>query len=213
MRILRWLVVVALVLVTTVVAVYVGRGLWVSSQVARAQDQAAADLTAGLPSGQAEAERDLGAVVRVAQAGEPSHVWRELVCEVDNQDAGMFLVDYYYQRCFIHSVAAIPAEGADPGNCESLPLPPRFRFSARVLVTTARPGDVDHCARRTIEDPRYVSSRASRLLEGTPATPSDLQASPYWVVAVVDTEVSKTELGCAPWKVLFCTLPVDAPTM
>ena len=142
-------------------------------------------------------------------------MWRELVCEVDNQDAGMFLVDYYYQRCFIHSVAVIPTgeHDANTNDCERRPVPRRFRFSGNALITIARPDEVGDCAAGTLELPFQIESRASRPLKGSAATLSELQASPYWVVAVANTEVSKTELGCAPWKVLFCVVPVGAPAM
>jgi len=212
---LRWLLVAAVVLMTAAAVVFVGRGLWVSRQVADAQDQALADLTAGLPAGRADAERDLDALVQAARAGEPSHMWRELVCEVDNQDAGMFLVDYYYQRCFLHSVAVIPAveHDADTNYCERRPVPRRVRFSGNALITIARPDEVGDCAAGTLELAFQIESRASRPLEGSAATLSELQASPYWVVVVANTEVSKTELGCAPWKVLFCEVPVGAPVI
>jgi hypothetical protein len=209
---LRWLV---LVLVTLGVGAYVGSGLWVSRQVAHAQDQAAADLHTSLPGGREDAERDLDALVLAAKSGEPTHVWRQLVCEVDSQDAGMFLVDYYYQRCFIHSVALIRTDGrgADVGSCESKPLPRQFRFSGAALITTSRPDEVADCAADTLMLSFQIESRASIPLGGSPVTLSQLQASPYWVVVVVDTEVSKTELGCAAWKVVFCSVPVDAPAV
>lgn len=215
MKILRWFLVVVVVLMTATAAIYGGRGLWVARQVAQAQDQALADLTASLSVGRADADRDLGALVQAARAGEPSHMWRELVCEVDNQDGSLFFVDYYYQRCFIHSVAVMPTgkHDVDTNECEHRQVPRRFRFSGNALITIARPGEVGDCAASILLLPFQIESRASQPLEGATVTLSELRASPYWVVAVVDTEVSKTELGCAPWKVIFCEVPVGAPKM
>ena len=75
MKTLRWLLVAAVVLMTAAAVVFVGRGLWVSRQVAHAQDQALADLTANLPDGRADAERDLDALVQAARRAVP-HVAR-----------------------------------------------------------------------------------------------------------------------------------------
>ena len=213
----RWSFVAAAGLVVALAVAYVARGVVLQQQVSRAVDQAARDVRDGLPAAERAAQGDLAVVVEAAGGAAPAFVWRELVCDVDNQDAGLFLVDHYVQRCVIHSVALIETEAVTrgAGYCDGPYADPTTPTMAAggSQITAVRAARATDCADVTLPMAWQVESRIVRPLEGSAPRPARLASSPAWLVAVADTSVSSTELGCSPWKLPFCWAPVDSPSL
>lgn len=220
---LRWCAITLVTIVLLAVGGYVFHGLEGASDVARAKRAAAAELAAALPASRAHAARDRDRVVAVAATewGRPAYTWQELECDLDTVDAG-WIVQYYVQECRIQSVDLIPVATAPGARCAWTPVPP-------LPVTTSGPGagppaaaihagpasafDDEHpyrfgCPGGIVGPPKYATSR---LLSGH--KPTSLDGSAAWVVVSVETDVSRTELGCDPWAVVFCSEPVDGPVL
>ena len=211
-RFLRCCAVVVLVVLLAAGTAYLVHGLHGAHEVAAAKQRAATDLAAALPAGERRAADDRRrARPGIHRLGRPSYSWQELRCDLATEDAG-WTVETYVQECRISSVALVPTAEATPGRCEYLGLagdaagsssPPAqvFRGTASAL---AADDPLTYCPDGVVAPPRIG---VGRLLSGH--RPADLGASPGWFVVVVDTDVSRSELGCDPWAIVFCTAPVD----
>lgn len=211
--------------VLVAVAAHVDHGLYAAANVAAAQRQAVRDLTAALPASTGRAARDRDRVRTALEApwGRPAHSWQELVCDLQSRDVG-WIPQTYEQTCRIRSVDLIPTRHTTGAGCERLPTlddarrgvgagsPDPLWAVEAALGPAAVVGGADPqaagCPDGITAPARY---RTSRLLTGT--RPATLRGSPAWVVVEVDTDVSRTDLGCDPWALLFCTPPVDAPVL
>lgn len=216
----RFLRVIAIVFVSGVVLlsiIYVTQGLDRRARVEKAKEQAAADLTAALPSAQRQATVERDRVrASLTQFGAPANAWQELVCELETNDRG-WIVDEYVQQCNIRSVDLFPTVNAAAGNCENLYFPD--------AATATRSGYVGVWQGQStvlaVEQPwghgcpdgltRPPLLGTSRMLHGQ--RPTSLSASHGWVVAVTVTPVVRTVLGCHPWKIVWCAEPIDTPVM
>lgn len=211
-------VVIGAIVLTPVLLVaggYVVSGIVGTVHVAKAKRQAADDIERALPASDAEAARhQVQLRGSLSDLGSPSYSWRELHCDLSSNDAG-WIVQNYEQDCRVRSVDLIPVAEASPGDCETLPSRTASDAALRTRVSRG-PGDVlsrpdalrSYCADGLTGPPRLG---VSRVIDGE--RPGDLTSSPGWVVAETTTPVSRTELGCSPWGVIFCESPVDEPVM
>jgi hypothetical protein len=196
---------------------YLTQGLVGSAHVKKAKEQAAADLTAALPSAQVEATAARERVrASLSQLGAPTNSWQELVCELETNDSG-WVVNEYVQQCDIRSVDLIPTTRAAAGDCENLYFPEAIQAANVGFVGVWRGRSTVLAAERSWEHncpdgltgPPLIGT--SRLLQGRRS--ENLSASSGWIVVVTTSSVSRTVLGCNPWAILFCSEPIDTPVM
>jgi len=215
-RFLRGCALLVLVAMLMTAGGYLVHGLHGAARLTAAKRRAAADLADALPASKREAAGDQArALADVDRFGRPAYSWQELHCELSTEDVG-WIVDQYVQECRINSVALIPTSGADPGNCEYVqspggagsPAPDDAQVYRGTTDMLEDDEPMTYCPDGIVAPSRLG---VSRLLDGE--RPGDLGASPAWLVVVVHTNVSYSELGCDPWTILFCTAPVDRPVM
>ncbi|HYF73805.1 MAG TPA: hypothetical protein VD864_13335 [Nocardioides sp.] len=206
----------ALIVVVVLVGAigYVAHGLRGAARVADARERARDELAAALPAGRQEATREHDRVQRAVTArwGSPAYSWQELVCDLDTRDAG-WIVQSYEQYCRIRTVDLVPAPAAEGAECEY----PWVRSGPLAGVDLVRGPTAAFDRERPYEAmcPDGIMAPlpwgASRLLGG--ARPSSLDESAGWLVVTTSTELSRTDLGCDPWKPVFCSAPVDDPVL
>jgi hypothetical protein len=201
-------------LLTLLVAGYVVHGVVATVSVHRAEAAARSDVAEGLPHAVDLASQDRSAVrAALEHLGAPTHSFSELSCDLGSNDAG-WIVEEYTQECVVRSVD-LYAVTHGPRRCESISV------DASVAPGTFVVAQRGSTSSLSLTKPYYRMCPdgltrpspfgSSRLLSGS--RPTDLTASPAWVVAETSTPVSDSVLGCSPWAVIFCGEPVDRPVL
>lgn len=217
-RLLRWCAYLLLAAVIAVVGIYLAVGLSGAAKVSAAKERAAAELAEALPASKEQAVRDRDRVRRVVAGwGVPTYSWQELTCAIGHDDAGWIVQDYY-QECRIRSIDLIEADESSPGPCRwtDLPsgnrslgqMPPTSAYRASSHALTAADPSRSLCPDGILQPPRYGESR---LVRGS--RPRQLGRNVGWTVVIVETPVSRTVIGCDPWKPVFCFEPMEEPVM
>ncbi len=213
-RVLRIVGLGVLLLVGAVLSAYVVMGVVGSVTLQlRTKPQVRADVERGLEAGVNDATTGQQALRRrLEQRGAPTHSWQELRCGFSSRDAG-WIVQAYLQECELRAVDLWAVEAPTSGTeCRRLindyaGRVPEYagwvdRGSTDALTAEDRhwrcPPDL------TAGSHEY---RTATLLSGS--KPEDLSASPAWIVAETTAKVSRTEIGCSPWSVIFCSQPYD----
>lgn len=206
-----------LLLVGAVVAAYVLKGAvgWVNQQL-RTKPQVRADIEHGLQAGVNDATEGRQALRRTLQKhGAPTHSWQELRCGFSTRDAG-WIAQAYLQECEVRAVDLWAVDAPTSGTeCTRLiddwsDGMPQYSGRVRTGSTDALTAEDSHWSCPS-ELATQDSHDTNRPLSGS--MPEDLSTSPGWVVAETTTEVSRTEIGCSPWSVLFCSQPFAEPVL
>ncbi len=214
-RFLRWCAFLVLAVIVLIGAGYVVNGLSGHADVEDAKRQAADDVAAALPVAERRAVADRDLARSQADLGAPAYAWQELVCGLSSKDAG-WIVQSYTQECQVESVDLYAVAGSTSGGCEPVSLPVSPEPGAVPVSGTRGPAEAlasdqpwEHSCPDGLLGPSTFD--ASRLLRG--ARPTSLSSSPTWLVITTATPVSSTDLGCDPWKIIFCDAPVDRPSL
>lgn len=193
---------------------YVARGLHGAAEVADARERAATAVVEALPAAQerAIAERDRVRPALAARWGSPAYSWQELICDLDTRDAG-WIVQSYEQYCRISTVDLVPVPAASGSECEDLWVRSGPLSGVKLVRGPATALGQEEPYLAMCPDGVLAPQRSgtTRLLSG--ARPTDLEESAGWLVVRMSTEVSRTDLGCDPWALLFCNAPVDDPVL
>lgn len=198
-----------------VVGLYVVTGVQETFDVRAAEQQAVAEIEEALPDAERRADRLQRSVRAAMGRGAPEHSWRELSCSFSTIDAGWIVQDYE-QVCELHTVDLFPVDDVPAsGACDDVPEPVTVDHPLVVTLNHGPTGALtaDNPWRSRcpsgITEPALPGS--TRVLAG--GRPDSLSASPAWIVAETRTPVSRTTLGCHPWKPIFCSTPVEAPAL
>lgn len=219
---LKALVVLVAVLVLLPVGAYVVHGLHGEAEVSRDERGAVAELGRQLPAAREVAAEERARITSRLYAGATVAAWQEVRCDLDSVDAG-WIVQSYEQECWLRTVDVMRAAEPRPGAADGCTSPrivgegrPAYTSSVRTYEGpgAAFPTAIDPAAHSFEGCDGVLAERqgeTSRVISGS--RPDGLAGDEVWLVLEIETPVTRSHMGCHPWKLPFCEQPVDSPVL
>ena len=191
----RWVGRIFLGVVALVVGLYVVQGVVGTWEVRQAKAEARESVRT--IEGDTTATDAAVDVTREA-LGEPVRSWSQVVCTIESHDAGWIVQDYV-QRC---SREVVDIHRGD------------LERRAEGVGEPDQDIRVEVCADRECV-PEPVAQVEESRVRGAGTAPdwgarAELGEGSHTVVTVTGP-ATEVVLGCSPWGVVFCTVPVDGP--
>ncbi|QCX28804.1 hypothetical protein [Nocardioides jishulii] len=219
---LRALVVLVAVLVLLPLGAYVVHGLHGEAQLSWDERSAAAEVERQLPAAREVAADERARIVSRLSEGTTVATWQEVRCTLDSVDAG-WIVQSYEQQCWLRTVDVMRSAEPRPGAADGCTSPrivgegrPAYTSSVR---TYEGPGSVfptsfDRSADSFGGCRGVLAARpgeAREVISGS--RPDGLAGDEVWLVLEIETPLTRSHLGCHPWKLPFCERPGDSPDL
>lgn len=203
----RWIVRLLLGALALLLLAYVAYGLWGTGQVHEARDEAR-EVVGAL-------ERDRGAVEESIGAtrdafGEPARSYSQVVCELTSLDAGWMVTDYA-QRCALEAVDVHRATPRLRARVDAYAYDEE-RDAGLEVTDCADSGCVPAPLSGEGVDGETGGRGARAGTAPRVGVDGDLAPGAYVVVRARGPE-EQVELGCHPWKPVFCSAPTDRPVV